>query len=90
MARATDRRGLPAVLASPMLADRLAVELTTAAEAVPGDDAMSRERRGFLAAAAVQVEAYGSDAATSEPDVQYRQGPRSLGGVDHESTAEAG
>lgn len=69
-----DTRGLPAVLASPMLADRLAVELTTAAEAVPGDDAMSKERRGFLAAAAVQVEAFGTPAVTesTEPAVEYR------------------
>lgn len=74
MARATDRRALPAVLASPMLADRLAVELTTAAEAVSGDDAMSRERRGFLAAAAVQVEAFGTGAVAeeAEPAAPYR------------------
>lgn len=69
-----DTRGLPAVLASPMLADRLAVELTTAAEAVPGDDVMSKERRGFLAAAAVQVEGYGTSATTAatEPAADYR------------------
>lgn len=74
MPRSTDRRALPAVLASPMLADRLAVELTTAAEAVPGDDAMGRERRGFLAAAAVQVEAFGTGAVTesTEPVANYR------------------
>jgi len=85
VARATDRRALPAVLASPMLADRLAVELTTAAEAVQGEDAMSRERRGFLAAAAVQVESFGSNAVAerdaAEPDVHYR--PRAVPtGVD--------
>lgn len=66
MARATDRRALPAVLASPMLADRLAAELTVAAEGVQGDGAMDRERRAFLAGAAVQVEGFGSAANLTE------------------------
>jgi hypothetical protein len=66
---------LPAFLASPMLADRVAVEITEAAAAVTGDGPMATERRGFLAAVAVQVEAFGttavSSAANAEP-AQYR------------------
>jgi hypothetical protein len=55
-----DNRALPAVLASPMLADRLAVELETAALAVPGETPMDRERRAFLASASAQVATFGT------------------------------
>ena len=64
-----DVRPLPAVLASPMLADRLAVELETAALAVPGETPMDRERRAFLASASVQVATFGTGqgSATGQP-----------------------
>lgn len=82
-----DTRPLPAVLASPMLADRLAVELETAAMGVSGDTPMDRERRAFLASASVQVATFGTGAGLvpgqgyaepvqttngSAPELEYR------------------
>jgi len=72
MPRQRDTRPLPAVLAAPDSADRLATELTLAAQAVAGDDPLSADRRRFLARAAVQVAGYGTDAGTAEPAGEFR------------------
>lgn len=65
------RSNLPAVLAVPLLADRLAVELETAAGMVGGEDPISLDRRAFLASAAEQVAQYGA-ATVDAPPAQYR------------------
>lgn len=75
MTRRNPLEALPAVLRNPMLADRLAVELTMAAESIPGDDRLSTDRRMFLAGAAVQVESFGSNAPAldeGDPPVTHR------------------
>lgn len=61
--------GLPAVLAVPLLADRLAMELGLAADEVAtlDESPAGRERAAFLASASAQVGAYGT-AAMAEPD----------------------
>ena len=62
MARGS-RVGLPAVLADAASADRLAVEIQVAAGQIEGDGPLERDRRTFLARAAVQVANYGVDGA---------------------------
>lgn len=59
MGRRATGAGLPAVLAAPLSADRLAVELEVAAGMVGGEDPLSRDRRAFLLSAAAQVANYG-------------------------------
>jgi hypothetical protein len=82
MAR-TPRQDLPEVLRSPMLADRLASELETAARAVEGDDFLARDRRAFLASAALQVAGLGTEGmaagANYSPDRTARFQPSVTG-----------
>jgi hypothetical protein len=66
MARRNPLEALPAVLRNPASADRLATELTVAAESISGDDRLSTDRRRFLAGVAVQVESFGSDAPRAD------------------------
>ncbi len=54
------RAGLPEVLRSPLAADRLAAELEAAASSVEGDGFLDRDRRAFLASAALQVASLGT------------------------------
>ncbi len=54
------RAGLPEVLRSPLAADRLAAELEMAASSVDGDGFLDRDRRAFLASAALQVASLGT------------------------------
>jgi len=89
MPRQTDRRPLPAVLAAPDSADRLATELELAAHAVTGDDPLAADRRRFLGRAAGQVAAYGTEAvdaaASAEPVAEPTPSaftPRVMGGED--------
>jgi hypothetical protein len=83
---------LPAFLASPMLADRVAVEIAEAAAAVQGDGPMASERRTFLAAVAVQVEAYGTEAVSRQPvePTEIRPGGRLQAMETRDEAADAG
>jgi len=75
------RTSLPAVLAVPLLADRLAMELGQAAVLADGPDPAERERAAFLTSAAAQVADYGTGATAEpapEPAVQLR--PAASGG----------
>lgn len=72
MTRRNPLEALPAVLRNPMLADRLAVELTVAAEGIPGDDRLAIDRRQFLAGVAVQVESFGTNAPADGQPTEFR------------------
>ncbi len=76
MPRQRDTRPLPAVLAAPDSADRLATELTLAAQAVQGDDPLSADRRRFLSRAAGQVAGYGTDASSASAPAEPADGFR--------------
>lgn len=62
--------GLPAVLAVPLLADRLAVELEQHAEDVAtlDESPAGRERAAFITSAAAQVRQFGTEATAQQDE----------------------